>query len=415
MLTDSPKLRYLESLPFEDQGRQLILLRDPKKISEQALAVTPELYSLLLLFDGKHSILDIQAEMTRRQGQIVLQEELSRLLAQLDSAYFLENENFRRYHSDLVETYRGQAVRKASHAGISYPGEPVQLSETLSSFYTDPKAGGLPGARTKPHPKALVAPHIDLRLGGATYTHAYRELAESEPPDVFVILGTGHMGLPQLFSVSSKDFETPLGTAVLDRDFLQLFREQCPAPLFGEDLTHRSEHTIEFQVIFLQHLFPQQPIRILPVLCSFSYLELCTSPYSERTRPLFWKFIEGVRKAEEQSGKRVCWIASVDLAHMGPRYGDASRPTERDIEQASAKDLELLDQVATADAENFFRLVQDEKDRRRICGFSPLYTLLNLIDGQTGRLLAHDHSIMDPTGSFVTYASMVFPCEPVKS
>ena len=408
MLTDRPKLRHLESLPFEDQGNQLILLRDPTKISEQALAVTPELYSLLLLFDGEHSLLDIQAEMTRHQGQIVLQEEVARLLAQLDSAHFLENENFRRYRSDLVEAYRGATVRQASHAGLSYPGDPLQLSETLNAFYTDAKAAGLPDARKKQHLRALVAPHIDLRLGGPTYTHAYRELAESEPPDLFVILGTGHMGLPELFSVSSKDFQTPLGTAELDRDFLRLLREQCQEPLFEEDLTHRSEHTIEFQIVFLQHLFPQQPIRILPVLCSFSYLELCSSPYAERTRLLFWKFIEGVRKAEAQSGKRVCWIASVDLAHIGPRYGDAFRPTEEDIEKASVKDLEMLDQVASADAENFFRLVQDEKDKRRICGFSPLYTLLNLIDGQTGRLLAHDHSIIDPTGSFVTYASMVF-------
>ncbi len=408
MLTDRPRLRYLESLPFEDQGSQLILLRDPTKISEQALTVTPELYSLLILFDGEHSLLDIQAEMTRRQGQIVLQEEVARLLAQLDSAYFLDNENFRRYRSDLVETYRSATVRQASHAGLSYPADPLQLSETLSGFYTDTKAAGLPGARKKQPLRALVAPHIDLRLGGPTYTHAYRELAESEPPDLFVILGTGHMGLPELFSISSKDFQTPLGTAVLDRDFLRILREQCQEPLFEEDLTHRSEHTIEFQIVFLQHLFPQQPIRILPVLCSFSYRELCSSPYAERTRPLFWKFIEGVRKAEAQSGRRVCWIASVDLAHIGPRYGDSFRPTEEDIKNVSVKDLEMLDQVAAADAENFFRLVQEERDERRICGFSPLYTLLNLMDDQTGRLLAHDHSIMDPTGSFVTYASMVF-------
>ena len=352
--------------------------------------------------------MDIQAEMTRRQGQIVLQDEVARLLAQLDSAYFLDNENFRRYRSDLVEPYRSATVRQASHAGLSYPADPLQLSETLSGFYTDTKAAGLPGARKKQPLRALVAPHIDLRLGGPTYTHAYRELAESEPPDLFVILGTGHMGLPEPFSVSSKDFQTPLGTAVTDRDFLRILREQCQEPLFEEDLTHRSEHTIEFQIVFLQHLFPQQPIRILPVLCSFSYRELGSSPYAERTRPLFWKFIEGVRKAEAQSGKRVCWIASVDLAHIGPRYGDSFRPTEEHIKNVSVKDREMLDQVAAADAENFFRLVQEERDERRICGFSPLYTLLNLMDDQRGRLLAHDHSIMDPTGSFVTYASMVF-------
>ena len=278
----------------------------------------------------------------------------------------------------------------------------------MSSFYTDEKAPGFPGARQDRHLNALVAPHIDLRLGGPTYTHAYKALAESQPPDLFVILGTAHMGLPELFSVSSKDFQTPLGTAQLDRDFLGLLREQFSGPLFDEDLTHRNEHTIEFQIVFLQHLFPQQPIRILPVLCSFSYLELCTPPYSERSRPLFSQFIEGLTKTTQRSGKKVCWIASVDLAHIGPRYGDVLRPTKEEIQRTSDKDLEMLDLVAAADPENFFRLVQEEEDRRRICGFSPLYTLLHLIDGQKGKMLAHDHSIMDPTGSFVTYASMMF-------
>ena len=56
--------------------------------------------------------------MTCRQGQIVFQEEVARLLAQLDSAYFLENENFRRYRSDLVEAYRSTTVRQASHATL---------------------------------------------------------------------------------------------------------------------------------------------------------------------------------------------------------------------------------------------------------------------------------------------------------
>lgn len=401
---EHPKLRYLEAFPYS-QGRQtLVALRDPAHISEQVMVVTPQLYSVLLLLDGRHSLLDIQAELTRRNGELVFREDLEKILKQLDDAHFLDNERFRNRYQEVLEQFRSQAVRPSFHASLSYPADPTELTETLSSFYLHPQGAGLPQGHSNRELKALIAPHIDLRLGGATYTHAYRALGESSAADLFVILGTGHLGLPEYFSISPKDFVTPLGRVETDREFLRLFQEALSQSLYGEDLTHRHEHTIEFQLLFLQHLFRGRSFQILPVLCSFGYADVeGDAPQGQ----LFWRWIEAFRSAWRKSGKRICLVASVDLAHIGPRYGDRFRPGEGVVEEVFRKDRQMLEAVCAGRPQDFKDFVQEERDQRRICGFAPLYTLLTLLEGETAQLLAHRHAVMDPTGSFVTYASLV--------
>jgi AmmeMemoRadiSam system protein B len=278
------------------------------------------------------------------------------------------------------------------------------LVDQINKFYVGEEGAGLPDHPTGSRVRALVAPHIDLRMGGPVYTHAYRALAEGKRPGLFVIMGTCHSPLPQLFSLSSKEFETPFGTARLDREFYEALRGEFGSFHFLEDLSHRSEHTIEFQLLFLQHLYQKSEIMILPILASFSFREL----QKAESRELFWKFVQGLKSVEQKSGTEVCYIASVDLAHMGPRYGDSFQPDDRFIEETSRKDLEMLDYVHSLDPHGFLDYIRSEEDRRRICGFPPIYTMLNLLNDVEGKVLCHSHSRMDGMGSFVTYASMVF-------
>jgi len=408
MSSDFPRLRALEALPHYEDGRTLVVLRDPTLISEQLLVVSPELLELFPLFNGKNSVRDIQVELSRRQGRIVHLEELTRLLEYLDEAHFLDNPDFRSYEDQILEEFRSATVRKPRHAGVAYPGTANELREQLDGFYVHPEGAGRPVGAEGRDIKAIVAPHIDLRSGGPAYTHAFRALGESSLPDLFLILGTGHMGLPEMFSISSKAFETPLGTSEVDLDFLAAVREQLPEPLFAEDISHRYEHTIEFQLIFLHHLLEGRPARILPVLCSFSYRDFDGEDGTRESRLRFDRFIEGLQTAERKTGKRVTVIASVDFAHIGPRYGDAFTPDDGTIAQVAAADALMLDGLCTGDPGRFFSFVAEEQDRRRICGFPALYTMLRLKPGLKGRLLCHRHTIVDDGGSFVTYGSLVF-------
>jgi hypothetical protein len=67
-------------------------------------------------------------------------------------------------------------------------------------------------------------------------------------------------------------------------------------------------------------------------------------------------------------------------------------------------DRKTLESVEAGDAEAFFRAVARGGDRRRICGLPPIYALLRLLDGGTGRLLSYSQW-PDPNGT-VTFAAL---------
>ncbi|MBL8150849.1 MAG: AmmeMemoRadiSam system protein B, partial [Blastocatellia bacterium] len=105
-------------------------------------------------------------------------------------------------------------IRRAKHAGVSYPADSKTLEQKLDSFFVE--GAGIPNFTAKadsPKVKAIISPHMDLRCAGSCYSWAYKELAEKSPEiDTIVILGTSHYGCTNLFSVTDKNFETPLGT-----------------------------------------------------------------------------------------------------------------------------------------------------------------------------------------------------------
>src|SRR5207237_4914611 len=95
-------------------------------------------------------------------------------------------------------------------------------------------------------------------------------LQEAATQDVFVIIGTCHAGLKNCFAVTDKDFETPLGIVPDNKEVLVRFRQNGGEPFFDEDSSHRNEHSIEFQLPFLQHTVASKKlITILPILFSF--------------------------------------------------------------------------------------------------------------------------------------------------
>ena len=295
-------------------------------------------------------------------------------------------------------------IRRMQHAGKSYSADSRQLSQQLKSFF-DPSCSG-PGAPEvgSDHRKliGLVAPHIDVQAGGPCFAHAYKALMESAAaPTTWVILGTGHEPIDHLFALTPKDFETPFGLIRHDQDFCEELAKLAPQDLRDGEYSHHREHTIEFQAVFLG--FSQPEASIVPLLCSFSLEDW----NSER------EYIDEVAKilkdlAQSREG-HVGFISSVDLAHIGPRYGDNFRPHEETLAQHLRADADLLRFLEECDVQGFIGTLQREHNRRRICGLAPLYVLSKILGGvAAGKLLHHTHVTVDQNDSFVTFASMAF-------
>jgi len=290
----------------------------------------------------------------------------------------------------------------------NHESDPVKLRTQLGQFYKNPEGAGQVTAKSNGQaPKGLIAPHIDIRAGGPCFTHAYKALAESEDVDCFVILGTGHSGLENLYSILAKDFETPFGRAKCDVEFIEALNSNYAAGP-NEILPHKSEHTIEFQLIFLQHLFQNKhKFTFVPILCSFSYHMLNGSAFP-REKKIVENFSRALKKTIDESGKKICVIASVDFSHVGPRYGDQSPADDAFLKGVEQADKELLAKIESLDLKGFQRSVEKNQDCFRVCGFSPIYTLLKTIDAEEGTLLNYSKTQMDEHNSTVTFASMVF-------
>ena len=108
------------------------------------------------------------------------------------------------------------------------------------------------------------------------------------------------------------------------------------------------------------------------------------------------------------TGKNYCVVVGAELAHIGMRYGDSAPPTDFSFHRCMQIDLEMLKHVENRDPEEFAKFIQKENDQRRISGFSPIYSLLRLIQAETGQVLRYDRGITDQYNSTVTYASMAF-------
>ncbi len=419
MSNDYPKLRFLEAIPLHSEndlqsGSEngvAFALRDPTGIAESIVAMSAEALFALQFFDGKHSLLDIRTEFMRAFGTFLPEEKLRQLVAELHAAHLLDDGAFQDYKTQLERQMLSQPFRKAAHAGTSYPADPARLREQLTSFYRSPQGAGMPNGvmngPAKSKVLAAVAPHIDLRVGGPCYTFTYRALAEAEPAEVYVILGTGHSGLLNCFSCLPKDFETPLGMVKHDAAFIDDLRRRHPHELFVEPLPHRTEHTIEFQTVFLQHLFGgKRAFTIVPILCSYAYLMLTDVRFA-REKKIIAEFINALRATIAASKRRVCVIASVDFSHVGPRYGDSQAPDAAFMQRVSDADKRLLADIAAVNATAFVEATEQIDDRYRVCGFAPLHTMLASTPAKQGRTLKYERGFVDDRQSVVTFASAI--------
>ena len=409
-VSERPRLRMLDAFPVEQDGEHMIAIRDPAGFTDQVAVFPLPLLDLVSLFDGEHTVAEIQAIIRGRHGEAPTAEQIGRLVESLDEAGFLESERFQARRRSLEERFRHSPVRPAVHAGGAYAGDATQLTAQIEGFFTHPEGPGAPRALAPQGPsstlRGLIAPHIDFHRGGPVYAWAYRALLERADADLFVILGTCHAGMADPFAVTLKPYDTPLGAVPTDLEFYETLRRGYGADLLSSEDAHRNEHSIEFQVVMLRHVLGARPFSIVPVLASYLHEAVWARGDPERD-PRVPRFIDALLGTMAASRRKVCVIAGVDLAHVGPRFGDPEPNTREFLATVEAADRDMLEAVTAGDPTAFFASVVHDGDRRRICGLSPIYTFLRTLPGATGRLVRYTQW-PDPQGA-VSFCAATFP------
>ncbi len=401
-----PCLRSVEAFPVQTGNQDFICLRDPAGFAEQPIFLNPMLVFLLSRMDGNHSLQDIQSDYFQATGNSLPMEELEGLVKQLDEQHYLDSPGFRSFYHSLVQEFQSVLYRPARHAGSAYAEDYEELVAQFRGFFKHPDG---PGNHFSPDPsrplRGLIAPHIDFTRGGPTYAHAYKALAEHPGADTFIIFGTCHTPMPQRFSITGKDYETPLSAAKTDKEFIARLSTRL-GHQYADDFSHRAEHSIEFQAVCLRYILGgKRDFRIVPILVG-SFHDIHSEGRTAAGDPELQRVVGALRETIEEKKGRVCVIASADLAHVGRRFGDSSGPTEDSLREVERGDRLFLDLAAAGDAEGVFQSIAGENDRRRVCGYPSIYMALRCIDKPTGELLQYRQWSDLNAGAAVTFAAL---------
>ena len=399
-----PKARQdLQFVPIQQAGQTVIAVRDHLGLVGEGTALPPELFELMALLDGSRTLRDIQMHMMRKKGGILVgTDEIRAILSQLDQYYLLETERFLQAKRSIVNEFMSTPVRPCSHCGQSYPAQRAELEQKLGEILSLSNVARQSGPDMA---IALVAPHIDLSVGKNGYSNAYNWLGAFEASRV-ILLGVGHQMRDGIFCLTDKHFETPLGLVSTDKEAVERLKCTASDAIAPDDFPHRTEHSLEFQILFLRHLQRKKEFSIVPILCGslWNQPSSCNrEAFLKKTEP----FLKRLRQLLEERDIPTIIVAGIDLSHIGPKFGH-DMPASYLKGQAQQHDKALLEAVLALDADAFWQEAIRAQDRYNVCGFTVLACLVEILPPSKGTLLHYEMWFEAPTQSAVSFCAAGF-------
>jgi AmmeMemoRadiSam system protein B len=398
-----PKLRDVEAIPIQHEGQEMILLRDPLRLSSHSIAVPRPLGPLLALMDGTHDETELEATLRVRTGVRLAPGLMSKLLGDLDEALLLSNERSASAQAEALRAYREAPSRPMTTLdGSGAAADPAQASSQLLRYLA-----ALPPAPASPPgklPRAMISPHIDYHRGGEVYANVWRAAEQAAiEADLAIIFGTDHQGGDAALTLTRQSYATPFGLLPTDQ---QVVDQVCEAlgedAAFAEELSHRGEHSIELAAIWLHFMRGGKPMPLLPVLCGHFGSFISGQGHPSAHEP-FSRALDVLRGVI--ASRRTLIVAAADLAHVGPAFGDPYPVDFVAKAQLRKADERLLQKVYAGSATGFFEELKNERDRRHVCGLPPIYLTLRLLGESSGEPAGYAVCPADAQGtSFVTVA-----------
>ncbi len=404
-----PKLRpEIDAAPAARDGETYYILYDRAGIAGTRLLVSPLGLLIAGRLDGTASVLDISDRLSGEVGGSgIACGEVVKIIDALDDALFLDSPRFHDFQEQAARDFRAAPVRAAGSAGQAYDDDPIALGRDLDRMLDEaPPTEEAPGVWSV-HPRGMIVPHLDFLRGAAGYGQAYRLLAQAPRPRTVVVAGTAHMPMRERFALCDKDFETPFGPVRTDRELIERLRRAArPHGDIDRDvLAHRGEHSIELQAVWLRRVYGED-IRIVPILAGSvsEFIDGELPPEAAADDPMLRAVSDCLAEAANNG---VLLMASADLAHVGPRFGDEEEVTNHLLARVEEVDRDYLECVADGPLTGLASLAR-HGDMYHVCGSACILAIGMALPGARAKLLGYHQAVTPEMRQAVTYAAMVF-------
>ena len=373
MAAPLPRLRAdLDIMPSPLPEQPGLIVRDPFRFSEVTLLIPPLLARCLACFDGEQDEAELRATIARLSGQVAVGDVARRLVTSLHDAGFLDDDRFAELRGAREREFAALARARVGARGQRLPVGERRADRARCAKYFN---GSTQRRKRRPKAKAkagsgllgIAAPHVSPEGGSASYAAAYRALPKPNGDDdrIFVVLGTSHYGEPDRFGLTRKPFATPFGIAPTETALVDELCGRRAAGVTLEDYCHAVEHSIEFQVVFLQYLYGPR-VRILPVLCgAFSAgADAGRLPETSESVARFVGALGEIAARDSGATSASCWASTSRTSGAATATRRAARAYEGPLATVAERDDARVDRIVAGDARGFLES-RDGARRRR--------------------------------------------------
>ena len=191
-------------------------------------------------------------------------------------------------------------TRRAVFAGSWYPDSSEACEYEIRTFLksgeckkttTDACAGG-------------IVPHAGWFFSGQIACNVIHRLADKDPPDVIVVFGMHLHPKSPNYIMAKGAWETPFGSIPVHTEMARALTAHFPFRIETPN-NFTKDNTIELQLPFIKHFFPQAEIVTMGLPPVKASLDIART----------------TAEAATQLGLKMKVIGSTDLTHYGYNYG----------------------------------------------------------------------------------------------
>ncbi len=417
-----PKLRPVRGFAAKQGEQALLGIMDAQQISQKVVFTIPAAQVILPHMTGENDL----DQIVEKVGQGLTRPMLEQLIAQLNDAGLIEGPVF--------EQMRDAMRREFDSADNLPPGATAQFADTLAAEELGEDAGeeqkrevGATRLRQKfdewidqalresdkpsfdALPRGVIAPQLDYPRGWVNYANVYGRMRVVDRPDRVIILGANHFGSGSGVVGCDKGYESPLGLCPLAEDFKSALDEALGAELrdrlYEHRYDHEREHSIELHIPWIQHVFADAEGRHPSVYAALAHDPSRNSGESYDGQGVgIDPFVDALRTALEQVDGRTLLVASVDLSHIGPQFGDQvpmrdDNPQATSMrDQAMATDREMLEMYSQGRADELIASMAWRQNPTRWCSLGAMTAIYKALEPAQVDIL-HYNAAVDAQGS----------------
>jgi AmmeMemoRadiSam system protein B len=427
-------VRGFQAQAKDSEGKEfpMLGLADARQLSDRIVMTTPAAVHILPLMDGSRDLDAIITQVGRGLNRTILEQ----LVAQLDDAALIEGPTF----VALRDRVRGEfdslpilppgstaAFTDMLVANVGASEKPraeqdeiakAELRKALDAWIGEALKDA-PDPAFNTLPKAVVAPHLDYPRGWMNYAHVYGRLRVTDRPDRVVVLGTNHFGEGTGVIACDKGFSTALGACELDAELLGALKSalgpENAGRLLADRFDHEREHSVELQIPWIQHAFGVDAQgkfpRVLGVLVHDPSAKAGES-YDGKGLAL-QPFVDALKKAIASMPGRTLVVASADLSHCGPAFGDAEpligddEASQERREKILTRDRDMVTMLIERRPDDLVSAMAWEQNPTRWCSIGNLVATLLAVEPSSVRLLNYVGTMDEQGLGLVSSVAMV--------